>query len=130
MHSKIQIFCSRRNFSHCDLLLLSFHLNSKYEEIYPPDVGEFVYITDDTYTKKQLLRMEHLVIKVLGFDVAVPTSNVFADMYCRQLGVSESLKCMTQVRLVVVLVFTTALPNLAVLFTGLSVMMCGVCSEY
>merc|ERR1712083_428740 len=24
---------------------------SKYEEIYPPDVSEFVYITDDTYTK-------------------------------------------------------------------------------
>ena len=102
MHSKIQIFCWR-HCSHCDLLLLSSHLNSKYEEIYPPDVGEFVYITDDTYTKKQLLRMEHLVIKVLGFDVAVPTSNVFADMYCRQLGVSESLKCMTQVRLDVVL---------------------------
>ena len=54
--------------------------------------------------------MEHLVIKLLGFDVAVPTSNVFAEMYCRQLGVSESLKCMTQVRLdVVLLVFTAAL---------------------
>jgi len=29
---------------------------SKYEEIYPPEVSEFVYITDDTYTKKQVLR--------------------------------------------------------------------------
>ena len=37
---------------------------SKYEEIYPPDVSEFVYITDDTYTKRQVLRMEHLVLKV------------------------------------------------------------------
>ena len=27
---------------------------SKYEEIYPPDVGEFVYITDDTYNKRQV----------------------------------------------------------------------------
>lgn len=26
----------------------------KYEEIYPPDVGEFAYITDDTYTKSQV----------------------------------------------------------------------------
>ena len=26
----------------------------KYEEIYPPDVSEFVYITDDTYTKEQV----------------------------------------------------------------------------
>jgi len=30
-----------------------------YEEIYPPDVGSFVYITVDTYTKKQVLPMEH-----------------------------------------------------------------------
>ena len=37
---------------------------SKFEEIYPPDVTEFVYITDDTYTKRQVLRMEHLVMKV------------------------------------------------------------------
>ena len=27
---------------------------AKYEEIYPPDVAEFVYITDDTYNKKQV----------------------------------------------------------------------------
>ena len=39
---------------------------SKYEEIYPPDVSEFVYITDDTYTKRQVLRMEHLVLKVFN----------------------------------------------------------------
>lgn len=56
-------------------------LASKYEEIYPPDVGEFVYITDETYTKKQVLRMEHLILKVLSFDVAVPTSNCFAETY-------------------------------------------------
>ena len=27
---------------------------SKFEEIYPPEVTEFVYITDDTYTAKQV----------------------------------------------------------------------------
>ena len=27
-------------------------------------MSEFVYITDDTYTKRQVLRMEHLVLKV------------------------------------------------------------------
>ena len=30
------------------------YFHRKYEEIYPPEVGEFVYITDDTYTKKQV----------------------------------------------------------------------------
>lgn len=31
-----------------------FFFFRKYEEIYPPDVGEFAYITDDTYTKQQV----------------------------------------------------------------------------
>ncbi|XP_070606016.1 LOW QUALITY PROTEIN: cyclin-A1 [Erythrolamprus reginae] len=50
-------------------------LAAKYEEIYAPEVEEFVYITDDTYSKKQLLRMEHLLLKVLAFDLTVPTVN-------------------------------------------------------
>lgn len=53
----------------------------KFEEIYPPEVAEFVYITDDTYTKKQVLRMEHLVLKVLSFDLAAPTINQFLSQY-------------------------------------------------
>ena len=52
-------------------------LAAKYEEIYPPDVGEFVYITDDTYTPAQVLRMEHLVLKVLKFELSVPTAHLF-----------------------------------------------------
>uniref|UniRef100_A0A4W2HKM9 Uncharacterized protein n=1 Tax=Bos indicus x Bos taurus TaxID=30522 RepID=A0A4W2HKM9_BOBOX len=56
-------------------------LASKFEEIYLPEVAEFVYITDDTYTKKQVLRMEHLVLKVLAFDLAAPTINQFLTQY-------------------------------------------------
>ena len=59
----------------------------KYEEIYPPEVDEFVYITDDTYTKRQLLRMEHLLLKVLAFDLTVPTTNQFLLQYLRRQGV-------------------------------------------
>ncbi|KAM9375675.1 cyclin-A2 isoform 1-T1 [Pholidichthys leucotaenia] len=56
-------------------------LASKFEEIYPPEVTEFVYITDDTYTKKQVLKMEHLMLKVLSFDLAAPTINQFLTQY-------------------------------------------------
>ncbi|KAM8975464.1 cyclin-A1 [Pelodytes ibericus] len=62
-------------------------LASKYEEIYPPDIDEFVYITDDTYTKKQLLRMEHLLLKVLAFDLTVPTINQFLLQYIHKHAV-------------------------------------------
>lgn len=57
-------------------------LASKYEEIYPPDIGEFVYITDDTYNKKQVIRMEQLILKVLHFDISIPTPLTFLTTYC------------------------------------------------
>uniref|UniRef100_A0A8D0FI65 Cyclin A1 n=1 Tax=Strix occidentalis caurina TaxID=311401 RepID=A0A8D0FI65_STROC len=59
-------------------------LAAKYEEIYPPEVDEFVYITDDTYTKRQLLRMEHLLLKVLAFDLTAPTINQFLLQYIQR----------------------------------------------
>ncbi|XP_055598021.1 G2/mitotic-specific cyclin-A-like [Uranotaenia lowii] len=67
---------------------------AKYEEIYPPDVGEFVYITDDTYTKTQVLRMEQLILKVLGFDLSVPTTLVFTTLYCVMNDVPDKVKYM------------------------------------
>ncbi|CAK9825104.1 G2/mitotic-specific cyclin-A [Anthophora retusa] len=65
---------------------------AKYEEIYPPDVGEFVYITDDTYTKKHVLRMEHLILRVLSFDLSVPTPLTFLMEYCISNNLSEKIK--------------------------------------
>merc|ERR1712059_232165 len=62
---------------------------AKYEEIYPPDVGEFVYITDDTYNKRQVLRMEHLVLKVLNFDLSVPSSHLFVSQIGDMLTCDE-----------------------------------------
>lgn len=54
---------------------------AKFEEIYPPEVKEFVYITDDTYTAKQVLKMEHLILKTLSFDLSVPTCRDFITRY-------------------------------------------------
>jgi cyclin A len=61
----------------------SMYIASKYEEITPPDVSEFVYITDDTYTKKQVLRMEHLLLKTLEFRLGQPTINWFLTTFLR-----------------------------------------------
>jgi len=68
----------------------SMFIASKFEEIYPPDLGEFVYITDDTYTKKQVLRMEHLILKVLSFDLVVPTTLFFLSRFCKCDDVDET----------------------------------------
>ncbi|XP_037636957.1 cyclin-A2 [Sebastes umbrosus] len=70
-------------------------LASKFEEIYPPEVAEFVYITDDTYTKKQVLRMEHLVLKVLSFDLASPTINQFLTQYFLNHSVNKQVESLS-----------------------------------
>ncbi|KAF5838234.1 A-type cyclin [Dunaliella salina] len=50
---------------------------SKFEEIYPPNVNDFCYITDNTYTKEQMVDMEELVLKKLKYELTVPTSKTF-----------------------------------------------------
>jgi hypothetical protein len=46
----------------------------KYEEILCPDIRDFVYITDKTYSKAEILKMEREILSALNFDVTVPTS--------------------------------------------------------
>lgn len=65
----------------------SMFLAAKFEEIYPPEVGDFVYITDDTYTKLQIARMEAVVLKALSFNLLSPTILTFLQRY---LSVAEA----------------------------------------
>lgn len=81
-----------------------FVIFRKFEEIYPPEVAEFVYITDDTYTAKQVLRMESLVLKTLQFDLSVPTCKDFLSRYLLAADASESsqLRYLSQVIFILV----------------------------
>eukprot|EP00092_Neocalanus_flemingeri_P040804 GFUD01044421.1.p1 GENE.GFUD01044421.1~~GFUD01044421.1.p1 ORF type:complete len:404 (-),score=135.42 GFUD01044421.1:292-1503(-) len=45
---------------------------AKYEEIYAPEVKDFVYITDRAYTEKDILRMEIRILSSLKFDLGRP----------------------------------------------------------
>ena len=47
-------------------------LASKYEETYAPEVADFVYITDNAYTSKQIRQMEQLIFKTIDFDLSHP----------------------------------------------------------
>ncbi|CAJ0596630.1 unnamed protein product [Cylicocyclus nassatus] len=58
-------------------------ISSKYEEIYPPELKEFVYVTDDTYTAEQILHMERIILNELHFDVGTPTSQWFGGRFAR-----------------------------------------------
>ena len=59
---------------------------SKFEEIFPPDVSDFIYVTDDTYTDKQLLKMEQLILKTLNYNVSKPTALDFLEIFLVAAG--------------------------------------------
>ena len=46
----------------------------KYEEIFSPEVRDFVCILDRTYEKEDLMEQENLMLKILKFEVTFPTS--------------------------------------------------------
>ncbi|KAL6511603.1 Cyclin [Orobanche gracilis] len=55
----------------------SMLIASKYEEISPPHVEDFCYITDNTYNKAEIVKMEADVLKALRFEMGSPTVMTF-----------------------------------------------------
>eukprot|EP00049_Salpingoeca_infusionum_P003614 m.68439 g.68439 ORF g.68439 m.68439 type:complete len:638 (-) comp12198_c0_seq1:462-2375(-) len=70
-------------------------LAAKYEEIYPPTVEEFVFITDHTYNREQVLKMEHVILKVLRFDMGACTALTFVERLLEFVPRTEASRCMT-----------------------------------
>ena len=55
----------------------------KYEEIYPPIVKDFVYITDNAYTKEEILEQERKMLSSLDFDIQTTSSFRFLERYVK-----------------------------------------------
>lgn len=49
----------------------------KYEEIWAPEVNDFILFSDNTYTREQILRMEKAILNMLEWNLTVPTPYVF-----------------------------------------------------
>jgi hypothetical protein len=54
---------------------------SKYEEIYPPFIKDFIYITDQAYSKDQVVETEVAILHTLNFELTFPTSHRFMERY-------------------------------------------------
>lgn len=54
---------------------------SKYQEINPPVVDDFTYMTENAYTREQVLAQEHQLLTMLGFDLTFPTSYTFLERF-------------------------------------------------
>lgn len=57
---------------------------SKYEEIYPPDLKDFVKCCDNTYTAEQILEVESHIILVLNFNLVFTSSYQFFELFSQK----------------------------------------------
>lgn len=61
----------------------------KYEEIYSPEVKDFVYMTDKAYSKQEVLKMENDILAALEYNVTVPSSLRYLELYQNYISLSE-----------------------------------------
>lgn len=83
--SVCQVTRSKLQLVGCVAMLLA----SKFEEIYPPEVQDFVYIADSAYSREEILQMEGNVIRALGWEMSVVTPHSFANRFLQLAGASE-----------------------------------------
>uniref|UniRef100_A0A6G1SID3 Cyclin-A2 n=1 Tax=Aceria tosichella TaxID=561515 RepID=A0A6G1SID3_9ACAR len=64
--------------SHFQLLgVAAMFIATKYEEIYPPYLSQFVEVTDETFSGKQIIQMEQEILRTLDFRISMPTTTFF-----------------------------------------------------
>lgn len=56
---------------------------AKYEEMMFPEIRDFVYITDNAYTREEILKMESIIVSHLKFDLTLPTIYRFLNRYLK-----------------------------------------------
>jgi hypothetical protein len=62
---------------------------SKYQEIYPPELKDFIYVSDKAYRKEEILEMEGKILQQLQFNLTVPSMLSFLDRYSRLAGLDQ-----------------------------------------
>lgn len=59
---------------------------SKYEEIYAPEIQDFIYISDRAYNRSQILAMEVHMLNALNYEFTVPTVYMFINRYLKSVN--------------------------------------------
>ena len=92
----IDRYLSKKDIKRTKLQLVgvtSMFIASKYEDIYPPEVKDFSYITDNAYTNKEILKMEMEILTTLNFNITFPTPYRFIEIYRKLLNLDDKTFC-------------------------------------
>lgn len=63
--------------------ITSMMIACKYEEIYSPEIDDFVYICDNAYTSDQIMTMELGIVEALDYNLGMPMSIQFLRRYSK-----------------------------------------------
>ncbi|KAJ8736648.1 hypothetical protein PYW08_007304 [Mythimna loreyi] len=65
---------------------------AKVEEVYPPKIGEFAYVTDGACTTDEILLEELLILKILSWSITPITINSWLNVYMQLASENRSAK--------------------------------------
>lgn len=82
---------------------------SKFEEIYPPSVNDYVRVCDRAYSQEEILDAEADILQVIQFDLAMTPSVVFFFQMKQKLGLSPKAECFGEYLLQTALIETSSL---------------------
>ena len=80
----IDRYCSQYQISKREVQLVAVAallMVTKYEEIYPPLLKDFVYISDNEYSAEEILDMEKKILFALDFDISLCTPYRFLEKF-------------------------------------------------
>ena len=61
----------------------------KYEEIYSPELRDFVYISNKTFDAEEILKMEIEMLSLLKYEICFPSVNRYYEIFCILFNFSE-----------------------------------------
>lgn len=76
-HKKIQ-----KNQLHL-LGVATLFVAAKYEEIYPPELRDFLAVSENKFTKQMVLQMEKDILMTLNFQLTAPSAYRFLQRFRR-----------------------------------------------
>lgn len=64
----------------------------KFEEVYTPDVGDCIFLTDNAYSRLDVVSTEAMILDVVGYDLTVPTPYHFLIRFFRRMKAPDRFK--------------------------------------
>ncbi|XP_068662787.1 G2/mitotic-specific cyclin-2-like [Aristolochia californica] len=96
----------------------------KYEEIFPPQLSDFIAISAGAYTREDVLKMEKSMLNTLQFNMSTPTPFVFMRRFLKAAESDNKLEMVSFYLLELCLVdyrmlrFPPSLVSAAAIYTG------------